>query len=148
MHLGYQILIFQEGYHLQSIILKVCTSSSQKSMVKVSNNSSKRKKKNNSKRKDWKYMEIGLYVIFVARFITKSPHRLKRNHGNQTSTQANIPGIIATMITMSYLLDMDWKAFRNRGAFFTVNFSIFRAKKCNISQLEGREIHRSYWVDK
>lgn len=49
---------------------------------------------------------------------------------------------------MSYLLDMDWKAFRNRGAFFTVNFSIFRAKKCNISQLEGREIHRSYWVDK
>lgn len=43
-------------------------------MVKVSNNSSKRKKKTTAKERSGNTWKIGLYVIFVARFITKPPH--------------------------------------------------------------------------
>lgn len=77
---GIKSLNFQAGYHLQSIILKVFTSSSSPkatihkkvwSKCRIIHQSGKN---HNSKRKDWKYMEIGLYVIFVARFITKPPH--------------------------------------------------------------------------
>lgn len=60
---GIKSLNFQAGYHLQSIILKVFTSSSSPkatihkkvwSKCRIIHQSGK---KNNSKRKEWKYME-------------------------------------------------------------------------------------------